>query len=45
MINCSEFHTLLNNAFKFLHVPVDEGTCSDIFKKADKDNDKQITYC
>lgn len=45
MMNSSEFHYLLNNAFKFLHLTIDEGTCLDIFKKVDKDSDKKITYC
>jgi Ca2+-binding EF-hand superfamily protein len=39
-----EFHTLMNNAYKFLGVECQQQVTNSIFVEADKDKDSLITY-
>lgn len=44
LINLQEFFTLVNNAYSFLKVKMDQGLAETVFKEADKDGDGNITY-
>lgn len=43
-LNLQEFIVLLNDAYRFLHVSVDETNATEIFRKFDLDRDNHITY-
>lgn len=44
LINLQEFFKLVNDAYSFLHVSMDQGLAETVFKEADKDGDGHITY-
>lgn len=43
-INFKQFHTLVDKAFEFLKVKIEQGLADSVFKEADKDGDGYITY-